>query len=230
MTPSQGVIVVFAKAPRAGLVKTRMTPPFSPEAASELYAHLLDDVLHATAEFSRVLSLEPIVAVYPPDARAEIAACAPKDFRIIAQRGRDLGERMSWAMREAAAAGARRILLRGSDSPVLSGDVVTAVLDRLATADVAICPDLDGGYSLIGVRRPSPGLFDHPMSTGTVLEDTLANAKALGLRSEVLPPSFDLDTAEDLKELVAARERGDTTLCPRLLAYLDAGDCWDLRG
>lgn len=229
MTASQGAIIVFAKAPRAGFVKTRMTPPFSPEAAAELYAHLLEDVLHATAEFSRVLSLEPVVAVYPPDACMEIAGRAPPDFRIIAQRGRDLSERMTWAMREAAAGGARRILLRGSDSPVLSGDVVADVLDRLATADIAICPDLDGGYSLIGLRRPQPGLFDHLMSTRTVLEDTLANARDLDLHSEVLPPSFDLDTAADLGELAAARERGDATLCPRLLAHLDACDGWHLR-
>ncbi len=218
--------MVFAKAPRAGLVKTRMSPPFSPEEAARLYGHLLDDVLAATAEFARGLELDPIVAVYPPDARSEVAERCPPAFRVISQHGRDLGERMSWAASEAAAWGAEAILLRGSDSPVLGADTVGELLGHLADADIAICPDLDGGYSLIGLRRPVAGLFDHAMSTRSVLDDTLANASGLGLRATVMAPSFDLDTASDLVELAARRARGDASLCPRLISYLDERGLW----
>jgi rSAM/selenodomain-associated transferase 1 len=223
---TRGAIVVFAKAPRPGLVKTRMCPPFSEEEAARLYGHLLDDVLEATAEFAGALDLEPIVAVYPPDARSELAARAPPVFRVVSQHGRDLGERMSWAASEAAAGGAAPVLLRGSDSPVLGRELVGELLARLADADVAICPDRDGGYSLIGMRRPVAGLFDHPMSTGSVLEDTLANASALGLRAELVTASFDLDSAQDLARLAAWRTRGDPDMCPRLLRYLDEIGAW----
>ena len=226
MSVSGAVIVVFAKTPRAGLVKTRMCPPLSPRQAAELYASLLDDVLETTAELAEGLGLEPIVAVHPPEDRAEIASRAPREFRVVAQRGRDLGERMTWAAAEAAAAGARRILLRGSDSPLLGSEQIAAALDRLAEHDLAICPDQGGGYSLIGMRRATAGLFAHPMSTRSVLEDTLANAASLGLSGSLLAPSFDLDTAEDLARLAEARKAGDAGRCPRTLHYLDVNRFW----
>lgn len=223
---ASGAIVVFAKAPRAGLVKTRMSPPFSAERAAELYLHLLDDVLAATAEFARALHLEAVVTLHPPDAARELAARAPPSFRIVGQRGRDLGERMTWAAAEAAAMGAERVLLRGSDSPVLGGDLVESALAGLESADVVISPDQGGGYGLIGMRRPAPGLFAHAMSTTSVLEDTQANAHALGLSTSLVAPSFDLDSALDLRHLAEAREAGEAVLCPRLVGYLDENDLW----
>jgi hypothetical protein len=226
VTHRRGVIAVFAKVPRPGLVKTRMTPALSPQQAAELYACMLDDVLATTAELSPGLGLEPVLAVYPPEQCGELVSRAPREFRVVAQRGGSLGERMAWATAAAAATGARRILLRGSDSPVLGGDLVAAAVDRLEEYDLAVSPDQGGGYGLIGMRCSVPGLFAHPMSTRSVLEDTLSNAKALGLSACVLGPSFDLDTAEDLALLAAARRVGDATTCPRTLRFLDANALW----
>ena len=133
-------------------------------------------------------------------------------------------------MRDAASGGANRLLLRGSDSPILDGEKVADALRTLDEADLVVCPDLDGGYNLIGLRRPAVGLFDHPMSTRTALEDTLANAAAFGLTSQVQLPSFDIDTAEDLVWLARARSGPEcesvTQLCPKALAYLDAEHLW----
>jgi rSAM/selenodomain-associated transferase 1 len=227
---SRGVIVVFAKAPRPGRVKTRMTPPLRPEQAAGLYAALLVDVLEATARVARDLGLEPIVAVYPPEARDEVACLAPRRFAAVCQRGADLSQRMAWAAREAAAGGARRVLLRGSDSPALDAETVGAVLHALDDVDLALCPDRDGGYNLVGVRRPEPALFEHPMSTSSVLEDTLANAQRLGLRARIAPASFDLDTAEDLRWLAEARSARVEELCPRTLDYLDRHALWPPPG
>ena len=155
MTRRRGVVIVFARAPRPGLVKTRMTPPLSPTQAAELYAELLTDVLCATAELAAELELEPVVTALPPEARSEIARVAPAAFRVIGQRGGDLAERMEWAVREAAAAGAERILLRGSDSPVIDAKIAGGALAALDAADVCVCPDRDGGYSLVGLTgRP----------------------------------------------------------------------------
>ena len=224
--PSDGVVVVFAKAPRPGLVKTRMTPPLSPEQAATLYSHVLADVLEATSSFADSLGLEAVMTVHPAEACPELAAMAPCNFRVIVQQGLGLSERMTWAVAEAAAGGAERILLRGSDSPVLGLSDLERALDGLSDHDVVVAPDLDGGYGLIGLRDPVPGLFDHPMSTGSVLDETLANARRLGLRCRVLESSFDLDTVADFAELERAHAAGSTVLCPRTVAYFDACGLW----
>jgi rSAM/selenodomain-associated transferase 1 len=221
-----GTIIVFAKVPEVGQVKTRLVPPFSPEQATDLYAAMLADVLAATAEFARALGLAPVVAVHPWERRASIARSAPADFRFVPQRGQKLAERMTWAVREAAAAGAQQILLRGSDSPTLDAEAVREALAALRKFDLVLRPDSDGGYSLVGLRRPAAGLFEHAMSTRSVLEDTLANAAKLGLRAHVAQTSFDIDTAPDLDRLAAARSTAVTALCPRTLAYLDGNALW----
>jgi glycosyltransferase A (GT-A) superfamily protein (DUF2064 family) len=207
-----------------------MVPPLSPQQASDLYFEMLQDVLIASGRFALEIGLAPILAVHPPRAASALARSAPTEFHVVPQRGTDLGARMEWAIREAAASGADRTLLRGSDSPILDLEQIEAALASLDDFDLVISPDLGSGYNLLGVRKPTPGLFDHPMSTRTVLEDTLANADALGLRAEVQRASFDLDTASDLSRLAAAREgpRGAAVskLCPRTLAYLDSEGLW----
>jgi len=223
---SRGALVVLAKAPRAGEVKTRLCPPLTPEEAAELYARLLSDVLAASAELALELGLVAIVAVHPAQACAEIARVAPSLFSVIPQRGADLGRRMEWAVREACAAGAPRVVLRGSDSPLIDAGVVAAALAALDVADLVLRPDRDGGYSLVGSKRPAPGLFEHPMSTATVLDDTLANAARLCLRTRVLEPGFDIDTFADLRRLEALRSPRLTRLCPATLAYLDEHEFW----
>ena len=93
-------------------------------------------------------------------------------------------------------------------------------------ADLVIRPDRDGGYSLVALRRPAPGLFAHPMGTSSVLRDTLACAGSLGLRVHLLDAGFDLDRIEDLRWLAEARARERALPCPRTLAYLDERDLW----
>jgi len=226
----RGVLLVLAKEPEPGRVKTRMVPPLSPQQASDLYGEMLQDILVASARIAAEVGLAPILAVHPPRAARALARRAPTEFQVVPQRGADLGERMEWAIREAAASGADRTLLRGSDSPTLDLPQIEAALACLDDFDLAISPDLGSGYNLIGVRKPVPGLFDHPMSTRTALEETLANAAALGLRAEVQSASFDLDTASDLKRLAAARSgpvgASVAELCPRTLSYLDAEGLW----
>jgi glycosyltransferase A (GT-A) superfamily protein (DUF2064 family) len=116
--------------------------------------------------------------------------------------------RMAWIVEELAAGGASPILLRGSDSPALPADVVDRALAALREADVVLSPDRDGGYNL------------------TVLEDTLASARSLSLRTHILEPGFDIDTIADLQWLDEARRRGETVFCPRTLASLDEWDLW----
>jgi rSAM/selenodomain-associated transferase 1 len=225
-----GALIVFAKEPVPGRVKTRLVPPFSPLQAAEFYAAMLHDVLEASGQFARVCGLAPVLAIDPPEAVGSIVSHVPTEYRVIPQRGADLGERMEWAIGEAAAGGANRILLRGSDSPALDGSKISEALRALDEVELVACPDLDGGYNLIGLRRPAAGLFDHPMSTPTALEATLSNAAELGLTTRVLEPSFDIDRARDLAWLARARagpaSETVTELCPAALAYLDAEHLW----
>jgi rSAM/selenodomain-associated transferase 1 len=225
---SRGWLVVFARWPRPGSVKTRLCPPFTPEEAADLYRCLLADVLEESAGAADSLDLEPVLAVEPPEARAVLAAGAPRGFRAVAQRGADLGARMTRVAREAAAAGARLALLRGSDSPALARSTLREAVDALADADVAFSPDRDGGYGLVALGRRAllvglrgPSLFDHPMSTPSVLADTRARATGLGLRSCTVTPGFDIDRAEDLHWLAEARHENATLPCPRTLAFVD---------
>jgi glycosyltransferase A (GT-A) superfamily protein (DUF2064 family) len=135
---------------------------------------------------------------------------------------------MANAVTSAARAGFQRILLRGSDNPSLPRTELVRAFETLDDADLAVGPDRDGGYGWIALRRPVPGLFDHAMSTATVLADTLARAEAAGLRVSQLAPHFDLDTAADLALLAAAQRRGEAGECPRTLAVLDTLGLWRL--
>jgi len=221
-----GVLAVFAKQPVPGQVKTRLCPPFTPPQAAAFYACLLADVLEASGRMAQALGLAGQLCVYPPSARQEMAAGAPTGFGTMVQQGPDLGARMEAAFEELAAAGYAPILIRGSDSPTLSQDTLAAALAALQHADLVLCPDRDGGYNLVGLRAPAPGLLDHPMSTGSVLADTLARAEARGLRATLLEPGFDLDTAPDLALLQTARRAGQAGSCPRSLAWLDENELW----
>jgi rSAM/selenodomain-associated transferase 1 len=223
---SRGTVIVFAKVPEPGRVKTRLQPAFSVEQATEFYAAMLSDVLEATAAFACELGLAAVVAIHPWELGGQILPLVPVGLRIVPQRGVNLAARMGWAIREAAAEGTRRILLRGSDNPTVDLDAFRDALDALEVVDLVLRPDRDGGYGLVGVRCPIPSLFDHAMSTRSVLADTLANADALGLRSHVLRPSFDIDTVRDLADLAQARLEGRAGTCRRTLAYLDGNRLW----
>jgi uncharacterized protein len=218
---SRGWLIVFAKAPRPGLVKTRMSPPLSLDECAELYDEMLGDVLVASARFAAQLGLEPVIAFHPVDAAAEIISRAPPHFRIQTQRGEGLGQRMAHAASEAAAAGAERVLMRGSDSPGLPLACFEEALARLdAGDDVVLTPDQGGGYALIGLRRPEPRLFEMPMSTSTVLDQTLARARDLGLIASTTQSSFDIDVVGDLRLLNGIPPEKRADLCARTVQYL----------
>jgi rSAM/selenodomain-associated transferase 1 len=213
---SRGWLIVLAKAPRPGLVKTRMSPPLSLDESADLYRAMLTDVLGASERFAKTLDLISVLAFHPPDAVAELMGYAPPNFRLQIQRGADLGERMANAFAEAAAAGVSRILLRGSDSPGLEEAVVEDALHRLdAGDDLVLTPDQNGGYVMIGMRQPQPALFDVVMSTQDMLEQTLRVADSLGLRSSLTAPGFDLDTVDDFRCLTALTSAQRLDLCPR---------------
>ncbi len=208
---SRGLLALFAKAPMPGQVKTRLCPPLSFEQAASLYEAMLLDVLDrplAARGVDRALWFAPASA----KAWFEQAAGG---YRLCAQQGPDLAERMCRAFQQHAEEGYERIVLRGTDSPTLPDATVAAAFSRLESAPVVLCPDRDGGYNLIGLREPSDPLFDLELSTATVLDRTLARARELGLGVELLPPHHDVDRFEDL-----ARIRTDERT-PRTARWLE---------
>ncbi len=192
------LLIIFAKEPVPGEVKTRLCPPLSPQAAARLYAQFLSDVL----EEMRGLSELKIALAYTPDsARPFFENLAAPDIYLVPQTGEDLGERLRRAFDWGFAQGAETVLIRNSDSPDLPGWLVTEAQNLLEQDRdrVVVGPCPDGGYYLIGLKSPQPLLFfGITWSSPTVLADTLANAWALGLKVDILPPWLDIDTYDDL--------------------------------
>jgi len=214
---------VFAKAPRPGLVKTRMSPPLSLDQAADLYEAMLADSLDASLRFAKALDLSPVVAFYPPNAGGEFMDRAPAGYRLQAQRGADLADRMANAFAEAAATGAERILLRGTDSPALGLDAHQAAMEALdAGDDLVLTPDQAGGYTLIGMRTSCSRVFELPMSTDAVMEQTLAAARSMGLQSSLTRASFDLDTVGDFSCFDGLSKAEQLDLCPRTVEAISS--------
>lgn len=218
------LLIVFAKRPAPGSVKTRLCPPFTPEQASAFYACMLEDVLEAMARAGPPLGLALRLMIHPAEAVARPGVPVPAGFTVVGQQGPGLAERMEQAFATASGEGFGPILVRGSDSPALDGSVLEAALAALDRVDLVLCPDRDGGYNLVGLRGPAPGIFDHAMSTDSVLKDTLARADALGVRHAVLPAGFDIDTVDDLR--VLRTTSGAMRSCSRTCAYLDENRLW----
>jgi rSAM/selenodomain-associated transferase 1 len=196
-------VAVMAKVPGAAPVKSRLHAALSEARATELYRCFLLDRLDALAVMPGIAR---VVAFTPPEARARMAALAPAGFRLVAQEGDDLTERLRRLFDRLMADGHPAALAMDSDSPTLPMAYVADAARALAAgeADVVIGPSDDGGYYLIGVRAPRPELFeDVPWSTADVLEVTLARARGLGLRVRLLPAWFDVDTEADFRRLRA---------------------------
>ena len=198
------VIGLFAKQPVSGQVKTRLTPPLSPEQACLLYETALQETV------TQLLSAGlPLVLCYAGrrDWFAENFAGLP----LLAQGGDGLGVRMSNAVRALFAAGAGPVLLAGSDSPDLPIPLVEQVLLKLQETDVATIPCRDGGYAIVGMRQPTTELFEGiPWSTSGVLEATRQRSRLLGLTYHETECWDDLDELADLQRLVVRSPESQT--------------------
>jgi len=220
------MLVVFAKAPVPGEVKTRMSPALSAETAAAFYREMLLDVLEETERTCAALGLAGGVTVSPASACEAFGRFVPARLRVIAQCAGDLGTRMAFEVERALATGAGKVVLRGSDNPALGADEVERLFDALDRCEISVSPDRDGGYGAIGLRTPPGQIFEHAMSHHAVLSATLERARRAGLRVEKTKGSFDLDTVDDLVHLAEARASLPKDRCRRTLAYADAHRLW----
>lgn len=226
------MVVVLAKAPVVGRVKTRLVPALRGQEAADLYRALLLDTLEAVEP----AAAETIVTYTPPDAKAHLANLLGPGRRLVSQGPGDLGARLAHVF-ERFCDGRRLVLAVGSDCPGLTRARIGETAAAIGRADVVIGPTVDGGYYLIGMRRPHPTLFaDIPWSTGGVLEATKERIAAAGLEAVWLPVERDVDTPADLFELMAGASAGrlsevyprtsavlHSTLSPHRLSRLEEG-------
>lgn len=194
-------LLVVAKRPAAGQTKTRLCPPLTGAGAAALYECFLRDTLDLMRQVDDVACH---ITYLPEDALGYFQQLAP-DMLLTPQRGADLGERLDHALTDALASGAAQAVVIDSDSPTLPAAHLSAAFAALAgPADVVLGPCADGGYYLIGLKRPQPRLLrDVQMSTPFVVRDTIALAAELGLHVQLLPPWYDVDTAAELARLRA---------------------------
>jgi rSAM/selenodomain-associated transferase 1 len=204
---SHAALVIFAKAPIPGEVKTRLCPPLTPDEAATLHGSFVLDMLERTKLAVATLQL--------PFHR--YLACAPSSdlvfFKIMEERqgvrlldqvGEDLGRRMHRIFLDLFAKGYEQVIIVGTDVPTLPLSVYQEAFAMLGRSDMVLGPALDGGYYLIGLKQPAEQLFTGvPWSTDQVLAVTQQNAKALGLSVGLTTLWRDVDTITDLQTLIA---------------------------
>lgn len=199
-----GAIVVFAKAPVAGLAKTRLAPALGAEGAAAVAARLLDHAVRAAVG----AGIGPVELCTAPDATHPAFVHLQRAFglRLTTQGDGDLGGRMDRALTRVLR-DHDFVLLTGTDAPALDASRLREAASALSAEgapDAVFVPALDGGYALVGLRRPAPTLFGGmPWSTAQVMAATRECARAAGLRWTELAPVADVDEPADLVHLPA---------------------------
>lgn len=213
-------IAVTARAPQPGQVKTRLVPPLSDEGAAELYrCFLLDKLLQVAG----LHGIDPYLAYTPLEARSSMLELAPEAVTLIPQVGSDLGDRLHRLSAILLERGHQAVILIDSDSPTLPTPYLLDAIARLQTetTDLVLGPAEDGGYYLIGLKRPYRALFnDIPWNGATVLNETLRRAATQRLRVATLPSWFDVNTPEDLTRLQHDLAVAEITVAPHTRRFL----------
>src|SRR5438067_566877 len=218
---SDRVLVIMAKAPRPGAVKTRLAPSLSLAAVTAFYCCLLDDTLALARSLADVE-----VAIMCPDTDVnDLAQLAGSEASVVAQNGEGLASGLTSVFAHFAKDSQRRVIAFNSDSPHLPRSVLEDAFETLAAHDVVVGPTHDGGYYLVGAKASHPTLFaGDGMGTSTALERLLSRARTLELSVGFADPFYDIDIADDLsrlsEELRQAPERA-----PRTAAWLKE---WEL--
>lgn len=200
-----GTVLVVAKAPVAGLVKTRLCPPLLPQQAADLAAAALLDTLAAANRHRTVVALHGSIAAAE---RRRAVGAALLGCTVIRQRGPSFGDRLAAAHVDAAADGIHPVLQVGMDTPQLTPSLLRGAFDTLAdpSVDAVLGPAADGGWWALGLTSAADArvLRDVPMSRPDTGALTRAALVSLGLRVAMLPVLTDVDTATDAEEVAAS--------------------------
>jgi rSAM/selenodomain-associated transferase 1 len=213
---SDRVLVIMAKAPRPGEVKTRLAPSLSLEAVTAFYCCLLEDTL----ALARSLSNVEVAIMCPGSDVSELARLTGSGVSLVAQKGEGLAAGLTSVFAHFAEAHQRHIIAFNSDSPHLPRSVLEDAFETLAAHDVVVGPTHDGGYYLVGAKASHPTLFaDDGMGTTSALERLLSRARALELSVGFAAPFYDIDVTDDLTRL-AEELRMAPARAPRTARWL----------
>ncbi len=194
-------LVIMAKAPKPGMVKTRLAEYLPSPAVTALYRCLLEDTLALATSLTNV----EIAVMCPESDQDELAHVLGNTVQVVAQKGEGLAAGLTSVFRDFTAAGRQHVIAFNSDSPHLAPSVLDSAFEILATHDVVIGPTHDGGYYLVGAKAAHPTLFESDrMGTRSALDRLLTRAKVLELSTGFTEPFYDIDVAKDL--ILLARE------------------------
>ena len=197
-------LAVMTKAPRAGYVKTRLSPPLTPEEAAAINTCFLRDTTAAISLIVADGAARGIAAYTPVGAESAYIDILPAHFELIPQRGDAFGERLAFAMEDLLQVGFKSVCLIDSDSPTVPQRAyahATKLLDQSGDR-IVFGPSDDGGYYLIGMKKLHRRLFeDIDWSTERVGEQTLQRVEEIGVKVELLPTWYDVDDRATLRRL-----------------------------
>ena len=194
----------MAKAPLAGEVKTRLVPPLTSAEAAALNVCFLRDMAANVAEVTAAGRVDGLVVYTPVGAEAAFDGILPERFKLLAQRGESLGDRLCNATDDLLQDGYSSVCLINSDSPTLPRAALDRAIESLAKDGdrVVLGAADDGGYYLIGLKKVHSNLFERIVwSTADVLAHTIERASEIGLEVEMLPRWYDVDDAQALNRL-----------------------------
>jgi uncharacterized protein len=197
-------LILMAKAPLEGEVKTRLIGELSPAEVTELYINFLRDTFALMEEVQDERETISLALCYTPAGEEEAFEIVEREGSLmLAQRGEDLGERLSNCFMDFFDLGFESVVVIGADSPTLPADYLFEAFDRLADEDdVVIGPAEDDGYYLVGMRKFRREIFeDIPWGTGGVLSATNDRVRDAGLNLHLLPAWYDVDTPAELARL-----------------------------
>lgn len=210
------VLVIMAKAPRPGAVKTRLASSLSPGALTAFYCCLLEDTL----TLARSLGDVKVAIMCPESDVSEMIRLAGSEATIVAQKGEGLAAGLDSVFAHFAGGHQRRTIAFNSDSPHLPRSVLEDAFETLAAHDVVVGPTHDGGYYLVGAKASHPNLFaGDGMGTTSALDRLLSRTRALELSVGFAPPFYDIDVADDLIRL-AQELRAYPSRAPRTAQWL----------
>ena len=215
------VLVIMAKAPRPGVVKTRLTPSLPLQAATAFYRCLLDDTL----TLARSLGNVEVAIMCPRSDVNELAQLVGNEASVVAQKGEGLAAGLTSVFAHFAEDHQRRTIAFNSDSPHLPRSVLEKAFETLSVHDMVVGPTYDGGYYLVGAKASHPTLFTGDgMGTSSALDRLLSRARVLQLSVGLSDPFYDIDVAGDLVRL-AEELRLAPTRAPRTAQWLKE---WEL--
>jgi rSAM/selenodomain-associated transferase 1 len=204
MSSTNRTLVIMAKAPRLGSVKTRLAGSLPLQAVTDLYGCLLNDTIVLAQALDRV----KVSIMCPASDVEEMSRAVAEDVPIVPQVGQGLAAGLTYVFAHFANSGHQRVIAFNSDSPHLPASVLQKAFDVLEGCDVVVGPTHDGGYYLVGARACYPGLFaSDGMGTANALEALLTRARGLGLSVHLTDPFYDIDVAADLSQLADELQR-----------------------